>query len=77
MPNNSEIEMRWINAWNDLHTLVGNRWHFACLLPDGQVVDLETCKGWLQDSAYQGWEVKVEAGFVFGKPSVIVSRWRA
>jgi hypothetical protein len=75
MTSNSEVEMRWINAWSDLYELVGERSSVACLLADGQVVDIETCKGWLQKSVYQGWEVKVEAGSVSGTVGVIASRW--
>lgn len=76
MASNTEIEMRWINAWNDLHELIGNRPNVSCLLPDGRVVDVEECKGWLQESAYEGFEVKVEARFIAGKKGVKASRWR-
>lgn len=77
MAKNSVIEMRWINAWNDLCELAGNRSGIDCRLPDGRVVDIETCKGWIQESAYQGWEVKVESSFFSGTEGVIVSRWRS
>lgn len=76
MASNTEIEMRWVDAWNDLYELIGSRSNVSCLLPDGRIVDVETCKGWLQESAYQGFEVKVEAGFIAGKRGVHASRWR-
>jgi hypothetical protein len=36
----------------------------SCLLPDGAVVDIETCKGWRQESAYQNYRLQVEEGWV-------------
>lgn len=76
MASNTEIEMRWIDAWNALYELLGNRRGVSCLLPDGRIVDIEACEGWLQESVYQGFEVKVEAGFIAGKKGVHASRWR-
>lgn len=75
MASNTELEMRWIEAWSDLYELSEPQKNVKCLLPDGQVVDMEECKGWLQDSAYQGWHVKVEAGWVVGKLHIVASRW--
>jgi hypothetical protein len=76
MPSNTEIEMRWVDAWNDLLDLVRNRYDAKCQLPDFTVVDVEECKGWLQNSVYEGYRVRVEAGWVLGKPGVIASRWK-
>ena len=75
MASNSEIEMRWVEAWSDLYELLEQRSDVKCLLPDGRVVDIEECKSWLQDSAYQGWHVKVEAGWVLNKQGIVASRW--
>jgi hypothetical protein len=75
MASNRDIEMRWIEAWSDLYELLKQRSDVKCLLPDGRVVDIEECKGWLQDSAYQGWYVKVEAGWVLDKQGIVASRW--
>jgi len=61
---NAEIEMRWVDAWNDLLDIVGARRGVQCLLPDGSVVDVEQCKAWLQDSVYQGFLVQVRRGWV-------------
>ena len=74
MAPNSDIEMRWVGAWSDLYELVGNRWDVRCLLPDGLIVGLEECKGWLQESVYAGFLVCVGPGWVEGRPGVIVSR---
>jgi hypothetical protein len=74
MTTNTELEERWIGAWNDLFEVVGERWKVSCLLPDGFVVDIETCQGWLQDSAYEGYCLKVEEGWVKGERGVVVSR---
>ncbi|HTE20260.1 MAG TPA: hypothetical protein VK689_17990 [Armatimonadota bacterium] len=76
MASNSELEVRWVDAWVDLDQIVGERWNIQCLLPDGRVVSMEECQGWLQDSAYDDWQVKVEAGWVWGKQGVIATRWR-
>lgn len=73
MPTNAEIEQRWIDAWNDLVDLARAIRGASCRLPDGQVVEIEECKAWLQESAYQGWHVGVEAGAIDG---IIASRWR-
>lgn len=72
---NSEIEELWIDAWNELYNLVDDRWDVKFLLPDGRVVDMEECKGWLQNSVYEGWRVKVEAGWVLGRHGIVASRW--
>jgi hypothetical protein len=76
MTKHTEQETRWVDAWNELYDLIGKRSNVPCCLPDGQVVDVETCKGWLQSSAYEGFALKVEAGWIRGKQGVIVSRWR-
>jgi hypothetical protein len=77
----SEIEMRWIDAWNDLYDLIlsdhgGVHYGVQCLLPDGRVVNVEECEGWLQDSAYDRYYLKVDRGWVLGKPGIVVSRSR-
>lgn len=76
MPSNAEIEIRWVVAWGDLYDLVRDRRGVKCQLPDDRVVDVEECKGWLQDSAYEGYHVRVEGGWVLGEQGVIASRWR-
>ena len=76
MINNTELEERWIDAWNDLYDIVGERWQVSCLLPDSSVVNIETCQGWLQKSAYEGYCLIVEAGWVLGKQGIIVIRYK-
>ena len=71
-----DIEQRWIEAWNDVYEIVGERWDMQCQLPDGQILDAEACRGWLQEMVYAGWFVKVERGWVLGKQGMIVSQWR-
>jgi hypothetical protein len=75
MSTSSEREMRWIDAWNDMYDIIGTRWHVDCLLPDGSVVDTDTCQGWLQDSAYDDYQLKVESGWVNGKRGILASRF--
>lgn len=76
MASHYENEQRWIEAWSDLYELVSDRRDVKCLLADERIVDVEECKAWLQNSAYQGWCLKVEPGWVLGREGIIVSRWR-
>jgi len=46
------------------------------MLDDYTAVDVETMKGWLQKSVYEGWLVKVEARMIQGKMVAFGSRWR-
>lgn len=66
-------EMKWVDAWNDVYEIAGDRWDVQCLMPDGQVVDAETCCGWLQEQVYAGRSVNVEAGWVLGKQGIVAS----
>lgn len=74
---NKEIEMRWIDAWNDLYDIARGLESMQCQLPDGSVVGVEECKGWLQQSAYRGYALEVSTGNVNGRPGAIVSRKQA
>jgi hypothetical protein len=76
MSTNAERETWWIDAWNDLYDIVGTRSNARCKLPDGAIVGVEDCKGWLQDQAYAGWKVGVKAGSKDDGVPVVVSRWR-
>ena len=77
MPSKADIEMRWIAAWNELLEIVGSRRSVPCQLPDSSVVGIEECKGWLQASMYEGFEVEVKAGWVGHREGVLASRLRA
>ena len=75
----AEIEMRWIDAWNDLYEILKEdhddvQYGVCCLLPDGVVVDVEECLGWLQDSAYDRYYLKVDRGWVSGRIGIAVFR---
>ena len=74
MVSNSEIEMRWVEAWNDLYALAAAPSAFQCQLPNGEVVDLDTCKGWLQDAIYKGFLLEIHLGRVMGRPGAIVCK---
>lgn len=76
MTTNTELEECWINAWNELYDIVGEKWQVDCLLPDGSIVDIETYKGYLQKLAYQDYVLKLEESWVRGRHGVIVSRFR-
>ncbi len=76
MASNSELEMRWVDAWNDLYDILGLRHDAPCQLPDGSVVDVQQCLAWLQDSAYEGYFIRVESGWVGHLRGVLARRWR-
>lgn len=46
-------------SWGPLRKLGGNREEVFCRLPDGQVVELEACQRWLNESVAAGWMVGV------------------
>lgn len=71
---NADLEMKWVDAWNDLCDLVNNRHDIKCLLADHTVVDIETCKAWLQHSVYTGYDVSVAMGWHEGSRVVVASR---
>lgn len=74
MGSNADREMRWVDAWNDLYEIQGDRPDIPCQLPDWSVVDCEECRGWLQDAVYAGDHVRVEAGWVGHRRGAIVHR---
>lgn len=74
MTSNADIEMRWVNAWNELYDVIGRREDMPCLLPDGLEISFDQCKGWLQVSVYEGYRVEVGQGWLRGRPAVVVSR---
>lgn len=74
MASNTDIEMRWGDAWNEVYAIVGDRRDAPCMLPGGLIVGLDECLGWLQDSVYLGYAVRVEAGWVGHRRGVIAHR---
>lgn len=50
----------------DKHRLIKGRSHFC----------IEAYKGWLQESAYQGYCLRVKEGWVKGKHGIVVSRFK-
>ncbi len=78
--SNAEIEARWVDAWNDLYQIVGEtkeeNWNAPCLLPNGRIVNVDECQGWLQDSAYERYLLRVEPGWILGRRGAVVSRTR-
>jgi hypothetical protein len=45
--------------WGNMRKLGGDREDIDCHLPDGEVVDLDTCQKWLNESVAAGWMVGV------------------
>jgi hypothetical protein len=77
MANKADLERRWADAWNDLFDIVGKRKDIRCRLPDGTIVDVEGCQGWLQEQAYDDWHVAVQRSKFGDRLEVVASRWRA
>lgn len=67
MSGNADIEQRWIDAWSDLIELAADDARMRCLLPDGEVVDVEAGKAWLQATVYAGAHVTVGRGWASGR----------
>ena len=72
--SNTETEMVWVDAWNELLDLVGDREDVACLLPDDTVVSVEQCKEWLQESAYAGYSLALAEIDHEGRKAVAAKR---
>ena len=75
-PTNAEIEQRWVDAWNDLYDVFDGRAEGECVLPDGAVVSFEDGQGYLQASAYEGYRLRVEAGWYRGRRAAVLTRER-
>jgi hypothetical protein len=76
-PTNTEIEMRWVDARNDLYDVFdGARAGGDCLIPVGAVVSFDEGKGYLQTSAYEGSRLRVEKGWHRGQRVAVLSRER-
>ena len=74
MTSNAEMEMRWAEAWSDAYEIAGSARNAPCLLPDGSIITFDECLGWLQKSVYEGYLVKVKAGWVGHLQGIIATR---
>ena len=57
MASNADIEMRWIDAWNDVYHIIGPSCVGPCQLPDWSIVSVEECLEWLQESVSEGYSL--------------------
>lgn len=73
MTSNADIEMRWVEAWNEVYEIAQQQRDIPCQLPDWTVVTLDDCLAWLQNQVYAGYTVRVEAGWVGHRRGIIVS----
>jgi hypothetical protein len=72
----ADIEMRWIEAWNDLYKLIEDLHAYEIVLPTGERVAVEECQGWLQNIVYQGNLVALRRYTrKDGRHRIIVQRW--
>jgi hypothetical protein len=46
-------------------------------LPDWSIISVDECLGWLQDSVYQGYAVRVQEGWATGTRSSFSARDQA
>jgi hypothetical protein len=74
MTSNADIEMRWVEAWNEVYEIAQQQRDIPCQLPGWTVVTLDDCLGWLQSSIYAGYIVRVKAGWVGHRRGIIVNR---
>ena len=78
MSSNSEIEMRWVGAWNDIYDLANelniDRSLVKCQLPNWSVVSLEVCLGWIQESVYSGFSITSKIGWIGHNKGLLVER---
>jgi hypothetical protein len=72
---NEKTEMRWVDAWNDVYDIARGRREMPCMLPDWSIITVDECLGWLQQSVYEGYLVRVEEGWVGHRRGVIAHRW--
>ncbi len=56
--SNLEQEMVWINAWNDLCDLITLHPDAYILLSDYKVVSEDEAQGWIQDAAYDDYDLE-------------------
>lgn len=73
---NLQMENAWINAWNDLALLSNHRWDVVYITPDFAELSEEDAKGWLQSSAYQGFNVTVAEVWYRGRKAIQLQRQR-
>ncbi|HBI45406.1 MAG TPA: hypothetical protein DDY78_21520 [Planctomycetales bacterium] len=66
--------MRWVDAWNDVYDIIRGRREVPCMLPDWSIISVDECLGWLQQSVYEGYLVRVEEGWVGHRRGVIAHR---
>jgi len=63
-----------VDAWNDVYDIIRGRREVPCMLPDWSIISVDECLGWLQQSVYEGYLVRVEEGWVGHRRGVIAHR---
>jgi hypothetical protein len=76
MSRNADIEAMWVEAWNQVYDLLQGRTNLPCIIEDGSVVSIDDCLGWLQNSVYEGFSVKIEEGWIGHRKGIIATRWK-
>lgn len=71
-PSNTELEQRWIDAWEALHTALAAHPGAVCALPDGAEVTRDGAQHWLQQRAYEGRVLTVAVGWLRGRRAVLL-----
>lgn len=67
------FSLHWIDVWQDLSRILGNRKNVACQLPDSTIVDIHRCRRWIQESVYRGYVVNVRKGQIDNQNGIVVS----
>lgn len=68
------FSLHWMDAWDELYRIIGNRKNVRCRLPDSSVVDVNRCKRWIQESVYRGYSVQLKEELIDRRPGILVSR---
>ncbi|MGH1428617.1 MAG: hypothetical protein ACRBEE_11810 [Arenicella sp.] len=70
--SNTEQEMVWINAWNDLAALIQQYPDAFILTPDFTEVSKEEAESWIQRSAYESNTISFRADYFKGITSIFI-----
>lgn len=71
--SNSEQEMIWVEAWNDLSDIIKKYPDGYILLPEYRITDMNGAEEWIQKKAYENNLIQFSIVLYKGKESIIIS----
>ncbi|MDE1461030.1 hypothetical protein [Spartinivicinus poritis] len=75
--SNTEKEMVWVEAWNDLYDLIEKYPGGYILLPDYIETNKESAEGWIQNAAYESNRIVFNIEYFKGKKSIFINKTEA